>query len=235
MKNFFLFLSLLLCANFSFAQAYINTDRPDQSEGTYVLPKGYLQLENGFLYEQNQQNYGLMLRYGLFSSTEIRWESTLEKPLAFTPVLSSHTLSFKQFVFKGTSVLPEITLVGYLSYDAPQRELFPNAALAFSHSLSSSISLDYNLALTGPSHDFFFTTQLSHTFANNVVVFGEYFATFGENIREHSFDAGVLLPLTPNLQIDFALGKSLSLSHDDYFFSLGLGYVLFKKNSQLIQ
>jgi len=53
--------------NFGYSQdeITIDADRPDQSDGVYVLPKNRFQLEDGFVYEKEFLSNELMLRYGL--------------------------------------------------------------------------------------------------------------------------------------------------------------------------
>ena len=46
----------------------INTDRPDQSEGTYVLPERVFQIEGGLTYSKGNLAPNVMLRYGLLKT-----------------------------------------------------------------------------------------------------------------------------------------------------------------------
>ena len=50
--NAFLILTMLFTGFMTYAQnpSEIVTDRPDQTDGAYVLPKNYLQIENGVLF-----------------------------------------------------------------------------------------------------------------------------------------------------------------------------------------
>ena len=50
----------------------INSDRPDQSEGTYILTKNSFQIENGLLLQDKEMINNLMIRYGLTKKTEFR-------------------------------------------------------------------------------------------------------------------------------------------------------------------
>ena len=59
----------------------INTDRPDQNEGTYVLPKGTFQIEGGLQYSEGEFAPSLMLRYGLLKGTEIRLDTDFGKDI----------------------------------------------------------------------------------------------------------------------------------------------------------
>ena len=50
----------------------IVTDRPDQSDGAYVLPKNLFQFENGLLFNNEGVINNLMVRYGFSNSSEVR-------------------------------------------------------------------------------------------------------------------------------------------------------------------
>ena len=64
----------LCCTSLAVAQndGNLNTDRPDQSEGVYTLPKGQFQIENGLVFSKEESSDNLMLRYGLITNTELR-------------------------------------------------------------------------------------------------------------------------------------------------------------------
>lgn len=76
-----LILFLLLCSGvcqFSAAQDPIDTDRPDQTESAYTVPKHWLQFETGFNFQKNAtDNYEflnptLLSKYGLTRKIEFR-------------------------------------------------------------------------------------------------------------------------------------------------------------------
>ena len=81
-NNLFLLLLCLCCTSLAIAQndETINTDRPDQSEGVYTLPKGQFQIENGYVFSKQDSSANLMLRYGLITNTEIRLEGDFRPP-----------------------------------------------------------------------------------------------------------------------------------------------------------
>ena len=89
-NNLFLLFLCLCCTSLAIAQndENINTDRPDQSEGVYTLPKGQFQIENGYVFSKEDSSANLMLRYGLITNTEIRLEGDFDLR---TPDFSSTT------------------------------------------------------------------------------------------------------------------------------------------------
>ena len=66
---FFLFFGFIANAQKS---SPIVTDRPDQSDGAYVLPKTLIQIENGLLFDNEGFLINFMLRYGWSSNSEVR-------------------------------------------------------------------------------------------------------------------------------------------------------------------
>lgn len=56
--------ALCLVGISAFAQSEaINTDRPDQSDGTYTVPRNVFQIENGLLFANGVALNNFMLRY----------------------------------------------------------------------------------------------------------------------------------------------------------------------------
>lgn len=91
MRRYFV-LPILLWATFSIAQ--IETDRPDFTESPNVVPKGALQVETGFILENDMQDYcgttethrnittnTMLLRFGLTENIEFRfnWANTISE------------------------------------------------------------------------------------------------------------------------------------------------------------
>ncbi len=146
-----LFLSVsILIVQIVFAQNPINTDRPDQSDGTYVLPKNHFQLEEGIQIAKNSFQNNLMLRYGISKSTEARFlidYAQMDLSKGIMPL----GISVKQRILKQNNLVPAITLVGYLrpgkfaSNDFKISENPIDIKLAFQNDVTDRISLSYNI------------------------------------------------------------------------------------------
>ncbi|HEX2609115.1 MAG TPA: transporter, partial [Flavisolibacter sp.] len=73
-----LFLAFLLQSVEAQQSDKIETDRPDQTESPYVVPKKWLQFESGFNYEKDKEGYNtfvhptLLSKLGLSSRFELR-------------------------------------------------------------------------------------------------------------------------------------------------------------------
>ena len=93
----------------------INTDRPDQSDGVYTVPKGALQLENGLMIADREFENNLLLRYGVGHTTELRLLVDAGKEQNNKGV-KPITFSVKQRIAQQRNILPAISFSGYLSY-----------------------------------------------------------------------------------------------------------------------
>ena len=75
MKYNALFILTMLLTGFKlYAQepSEMVTDRPDQTDGAFVLPKNYFQIENGVLFNNTGVLNNFMARYGYSKSGELR-------------------------------------------------------------------------------------------------------------------------------------------------------------------
>lgn len=228
MKNKFLgIIFLLTSATYAQEVEYINTDRPDQSEGVYTLPKGNFQVEDGFTFSDSGWANDLMLRYGLFNGTELRLASDLKKNKGQKLEVIDVVLSFKQHILEEKGIFPAVTLVGYLTYQNPLKEWSTDAYIAFENNLSDKFLLCYNLGSSNFFKELNVTTQFGYSPVNQLYVYAEYFATFGNQLPSHNMDCGVLYCLTPNFQIDISFGRSIFRQETDWFASTGLSYRFF--------
>ena len=116
----FLLLFLILGSN-SFGQVpeNINTDRPDQSDGTYIVSKNIFQLETGLVFSADGIIHNTMLRYGIVKNTELRLlfnygevNTTGKRETGIFPV----SFSIKHKLVEGKRFIPQITAVGYVQF-----------------------------------------------------------------------------------------------------------------------
>ncbi len=90
---------MALCSVHVLAQGTepINTDRPDQSDGTYILPTKMIQIESGIIFSQTDRQLSdiiqtSMLRYGIAK----KWELRLLTNEGFSgiPVIAKNSFGF---------------------------------------------------------------------------------------------------------------------------------------------
>ena len=226
-NNLFSLLLCLCCSSLAIAQSdeNINTDRPDQSEGVYTLPKGQFQIENGYVFSKEDSSANLMLRYGLISNTEIRLEADFDLR---TPDFSSTTFSVKQRLYESEQrYIPSVGLIGYGQYSKTDAKTYTfDACLAFESSLTDQLSLAYGARSSGQFENLDVTAQINYAPNNKLWGFVEYYASYnGMRAPEHNINAGIAYLLKPNFQIDLSGGRTLWQPEAQYFVGVGIGYL----------
>ncbi len=214
------------CTTIAVAQSQesLNTDRPDQSEGVYTLPKGQFQVENGLVFSKEESTDNLMLRYGLITNTEIRLETNFDVK---TPDFSSTIFSVKQRLWESERYLPSVSLIGYGQYSKTDVKKYSfDACLAFESSLSEQLSLAYSLSSVQQFEGYNFTTELNYTPTSKFWGFVEYYATYQPHYEPlHNINAGIAYFIKPNFQIDLSGGRTLFQEEANYFLGVGMGYL----------
>ena len=121
MKKYFYLLELILISSIGLkAQNVINTDRPDQSDGSHIVEKNYVQLETGLQFSKlDDVTTGFdnvtMIRYGITRKFEVRLlnqYSTIRNSKMISG-MKPLTISFKNQLCKQHGLLPKISLVSY--------------------------------------------------------------------------------------------------------------------------
>lgn len=215
----------------------INSDRPDQSDGTYTMPKNTFQLEAGCTLGKNINSYFLqtnMLRYGITKSTEIRilfdFGTVGSEKGIFAP-----GISVKQYLLPQKRWFPEISAVGYIRLPYLATDNFktdsPAATflLAFQNTITDQFSIGYNLGTTldgdNAYNTWIVTASVAYQLTQKISFFLEYFSSF-ENILKPSsnIDTGVLWLLKDNFQIDLAIGTTITQDDKNRFVTTGISY-----------
>lgn len=202
--------SLFVSANNAIAQVEsINTDRPDQSDGIYTIPKNTFQLENGITIAKQTVINNLMLRYGLTPSTEIRLLLNVGKEFKNKGLLPI-SLSFKQRIIEQKKIIPAMTLVGYIAFEQLANKDFKGNKLpfeikmAFENEINNKFSIGYNLGISNQLKNLNLSVAIGYNITDKISTFIEYFSTLSKNGNEHNIDAGIMYVINPKLQIDIA-------------------------------
>lgn len=226
MKSCAFLLLLFICPLlYGQKEGVINPDRPDQSEGVYVLPRGQFQIEDGFTCQPGVLAQNLMLRCGLLSSTEIRLSSDIEKS-AQGILVDNIVLSAKQRLIEAQGWIPALTLVGYLACDLQAgAELSPDLLASFEYELGrSDWAFDSNIGVNNRFRNGIVTAQLNGPVVGRLSAFAEYYALLSKDeVPSHNLDVGLMYTLSPNFQIDLAAGRGLK-SDADCFLTFGFAY-----------
>ncbi|HKL09314.1 MAG TPA: transporter [Bacteroidales bacterium] len=223
-------------------------DRPDQTESAYLVPKGYLQFEDGFMHETvndritNISYSSMLLRYGLFNHFELRLgtdynqvkSSVSDDSKGFSPL----SVGGKLHVTEEKDWMPQIAFIGQIdiastgAVDFRQKYHSTKMLLTFGHSLQNNLSIGYSIAVEFPENVNYtigtYTFVAGYSISDEIGTFIEVYGDFSKYMNaQNKFNGGVTYLIHPKLQLDFAGGFGLSQYAPNNYFSFGLIY-LFK-------
>lgn len=248
-KIYRLSILFLLVSVIGNAQERIDTDRPDQTESSYLVPKGFFQGEFGFNIENNNQLKTIvhptgLWKYGINKRIELRLITELisvETPLlipqgnkintGLTPVQIGSKISFweEKGIIPKTSLIFHVGIPSISSDEFKTPHLAPNFRFSMSHSLSERIGLGYNIGAKWDGIDK--TPEWIYTFApgfnmgKNWYGYIELFGAIKKNEpAQHSFDAGIAYFISNNAKIDFSAGVGITDSAPDNYFAIGFSF-----------
>ena len=217
------------------AQDAISTDRPTQSAGATVVPKGSVLIEAGYINEKvttgikNLTYLNTLVRIGLIDNLELRLTQNYSGVNVLDEKangLSPFTLGTKYHLLAADgwkpqmSVLGQVTLLTGMEEFRPESEIF-EVRLNFQNSLSENASLGYNIGYTtADDQELFYTLVFGYEIVDGWTVFAEPYAFLGNN--DHRFNAGLIYLAKPNLQFDFSFGSGLSDNAPDSFVGFGV-------------
>lgn len=224
MKNYIILIVFSLSFANNFAQ--ISTDRPDQTEGTHVLKNGDFQIESGWTFNSDGGSLNNLLRIGTFKGIELRLNTNLISVKSFDEIdnpsgtkLSSLDIGAKFNLLKKTSSSTKVSLLTHLALgvgDYNNEGIL--SRLLFSHDLSESFQLAYNLGYNkyfennsevNSTGIFVYSLVLSKSFGP-VGTFIEVFGNSGSNQAQSNWDLGLTYLIKDNLQVDFSYGKGIN-------------------------
>ena len=223
-------------------------DRPDQTESAFIVPKGYFQFEDGFIYEnetsetQNISYSSMLLRYGLFDNFELRFGTEYSKTKStglddmkgFSPL----SIGTKIHVNEEKGWIPQIAYLAQINIAKTGAKEFlqdyhsAQMAMTFNHTINKSWSIGYSIGVEFlPDVNYSvgtYTFVSGFSISEKVGAFIEAYGDFSKNMyADNKINGGVTFLVLPNLQLDFAGGFGLSQYSANNYFGLGLIY-LFK-------
>jgi hypothetical protein len=224
MKNYIILIVFSLSFANNFAQ--ISTDRPDQTEGTHVLKNGDFQIESGWTFNSDGGSLNNLLRIGTFKGIELRLNTNLTSVKSFDEIdnpsgtkLSSFEIGAKFNLLNKTSSSTKVSLLTHLALgvgDYNNEGIL--SRLLFSHDLSESFQLSYNLGYNKYFENnsevdstgiFVYSLVLSKSFGP-VGTFIEVFGNSSSNQAQSNCDLGLTYLIKDNLQVDFSYGKGIN-------------------------
>ena len=224
MKRYLLLLSLL-CSYASNAQNLINTDRPDQSDGTHIVEKNHFQVETGLQFSKfDEATSGLdnvtLLRYGVTKYFEVRVlnQYSVVNDSGRTAGIKPPTISFKNQLCKQNGLLPKITLVSYFRLPVTISPSFKGEhwgytfTVAARHDLSPKMKFYSNIGITRDqeSKDFSYlsTAEINYNVTEKFATYIEYFGNFAAHTNaSNGVDIGFIYALKNNLTVDLTFGS----------------------------
>ena len=227
------------------------TDRPDQTESSTLVPFKSLQIETGFVMENDKSDFSkktsfayntTLLRYGLFKNMELRLgleylgeKIEIKNPNTLNSYrgLSPLYIGFKTKIAEENGWMPEIAFLGAMilpfTADKAFKPSHPAADMRFSfaHTLSDRFSLGYNIGAEwdgeSANPSYFYSISLGIKIIDKLGMFIESYGLLhkGSN-NEHIADMGFTYLILPNLQLDISGGIGLNDEAIDNFISAGL-------------
>lgn len=233
-----------------FAQAdKIDTDRPDQTESAFLVPKGFFQGEIGFNIENNKNlktlvhptglwKYGLTKRFELRLITEIISEETsllIPQGNKFESGLLPVQIGSKIAFWEEKGILPKTSLIFHFGIPALSSSKFkpphlaPNFRFTMSHSLSNTFGIGYNIGAEWNGIDktpeWVYTIAPGINIGKNWYGYIEAFGAIKKNEpAQHSFDAGLAYFISNNTKIDISSGFGISKSAPDSYVAIGFSF-----------
>ena len=219
----------------------IQTDRPDQTESPFTVPKKHLQIETGVAFEKidgenNSYTYPtVLLKYGVNDIFELRLipeyvTSHIQtvKYSGFTPL----TVGFKTRLAEEKGILPMLSFIGHLSIPAAASKNFktswyaPSFRFTMQHTLSQKVSLGYNIGAEWngetPDPAFIYTLTTGYSLSEKL---GAYFEMYGfliqKSISDHRVDGGLSYLLKNNMMIDISGGFGINKYAPEYYVATG--------------
>lgn len=217
----------------------IDPGRPDQTNGTSVVQKHFVQLEGGLRYQHGQSarayNYpALTIRYGLLDRLEVRVGTGLEAsvptdggqwPHGFT----APQLGARLYLWDEHGLLPQAAFTAATTLPVGPSGLHPPAPearlrLGLSNSLTDALTLTYTYGYgwvyeaTEQKYAIKLAAKLSKQFSLYAEAFG---TTLTHQRPDNEVDVGLLWLVRPDLQLDLAGGGGVSYAAPAFFITTG--------------
>lgn len=250
-----LFILTIIITSIIFAQVPdLVTDRPDQTESSVTVPKGWLQIETGALLEGDSpvENVDItntvfnttLLRYGLFDKTELRFGfEYLQEKMDYGKIENDFTglaplvIGFKTQIAEEDGWIPELAFLGHLTLPKTGNEEFqteylrPDFRIAGTKTINDQFSAAFNIGgewdSVMPNTNIFYSFVIGMGVTDRLACFAEVYGyVIEDSDPDHRFDTGATYLINDNFQLDLSGGFGINDKAPDYFISGGLSYRL---------
>ena len=236
-KPFLFFCFFLFCAK-SFSQGVIQTDRPDHTEGVFIVDKNTLQIESGFLkeFQKNDLPHRLisasLIKYGISKNFEIQSVVDVVSENGNLGILPL-SLGFKANFWKEKGPIPEFALIArrqLKNFGTKDYRIDNNHSmirLAFQNHLSSHVVVGYNTGIQWNDFDkpsYILSSSVNVNLSANATFYAEFFnETSTTAFFNPIVDVGAMVHLHKDVIVDVAMGKYLYEAEDtSFYYTLGL-------------
>lgn len=228
-KKLILLINLFLIFDKGLSQELIQTDRPDYTEGVFVVNKKIFQIGTGFYVGKNQdQTYNYLiptalLKFGIAKNFELQ---SIIDIINFNGIygLSPVALGFKTNVLKEKGARPEIALIARAQIKNLGSETYEiNRTLtmfrvAFQNTLSDFIVIGYNVGMqwNGFEKPSAITSVSTNFILSNRLIFYPELFNFTKKISilNPIFDFGGMYTFKNLFIVDAAFGKHFKSSNE---------------------
>jgi hypothetical protein len=239
-KYFCLCGSLLLTGYAVMAQPVINTDRPDQSDGSHIVEKNHVQIETGLQFSKLDEitkgfDNVTLLRYGVTKRFEVRFlnQYSTVSDSGTARGLQPFTISFKNLLWWQHGLLPKVTIVSYLRLPVTLSKSYPadhfgyTITLAARHELNAKLKLYSNFGVTQDQGttaiSYLEAEELNYNVTDKLSVFAEYYGNYAAHTpASNGMDIGLVYAIKNNFAVDLALGSPTLMLSLARFISIGM-------------
>ncbi|HEY3390660.1 MAG TPA: transporter [Prolixibacteraceae bacterium] len=239
-KNILFALIILICSYGLSAQNVINTDRPDQSDGTHIVEKNLIQLETGLQFSKfdeatNGFDNATLIRFGVTRHFEVRLLNQYSvvndsnRTSGFRPL----TISFKNQLCAQKGLLPKITLVSYFRLPITISPAFKGDHLGYTftfagrHDLTPKMKVYSNLGINRDQEStdisYLATLEVNYNVTDRFSSFIEYFGNYAAHTSSsNGMDIGFIYAFKNNFAVDLAVGSPGMNLASNKFISFGI-------------
>jgi len=236
-------------STFGQINAQIITDRPDQTESSYSVGNGNLQLETGLLisFDGETQNSNRQIfaptnlfRYGVSKCVELRVLSQYEiigNENISTTGISDLEVGTKIQLFNEEDINTAVAFLSHIIIPSGSQELTNDKfgtinKLSISHVINDNVAIGYNVGYNYFGLD---KGNLTYSFALGISVNDQvaiYIEPYGEivNFKDpvYNFDAGLTYLANENFQFDFSFGSGINNRMN--YMSVGFSWLVNKQS-----
>ncbi len=241
MNKVILFLGIILICSYGLsAQNLINTDRPDQSDGTHIVEKYLTQVETGLQFSKfDEATTGFdnvtLIRFGVTRRFEVRLLNQYSvvndsnRTSGFRPL----TISFKNQLCVQKGLLPKITLVSYFRLPITISPAFKGDHLGYTftfagrHDLTQKMKIYSNLGINRDQEStdisYLATLEANYNVTDKFSSFIEYFGNYAAHTSStNGMDIGFIYAFKNNFAVDLAVGSPTMNLGLNRFVSFGI-------------